>query len=52
VQDLVDPAAPHGDALVLVQVGGEPIESPGREGQAQAPWAGQRRSDHLGDLVG
>jgi hypothetical protein len=45
-QDLVNPAAPHGDPLALKQVGGKPIERPRREGQAQTLWAGQRCSDH------
>ena len=35
-QDLVDPAGPRGDALVLQQVGGEPVQGPRREGQTQA----------------
>ena len=51
-QDLVDPAAPHGDALVLQQVGGEPVQGPRREGQTQAARAGQRGGDHRRDLVG
>ena len=34
-QDIVNPAALHGDPLVLKKVGGEPVERPGREGQIQ-----------------
>jgi hypothetical protein len=36
-QDLIDPAALHGDALVLKQVGCEPIQRSRREGQAPTP---------------
>jgi hypothetical protein len=50
-QDLVDPAAPHGDALVLRRMGREPVQGPRREGQTQAARAGQRGGDHGGDLV-
>jgi hypothetical protein len=38
-QDLVNPAAPHSNALLLQEIGGEPIERPRRERQAQALWA-------------
>ena len=50
-QDLVNPAAPHGDALLLPQIGGEPIECPRREGQTQTLWAGQRCSDHCRNRI-
>jgi hypothetical protein len=51
-QDLVDPAAPHRDALPLAQVCGEPVERPRRKRQIQAARAGQRGADHGRNLLG
>jgi hypothetical protein len=51
-QDLVDPTALDGDRLTLVEVGRQPVERPGGEGQVQALGIGQRRGDHLRHLLG
>jgi hypothetical protein len=51
-QQLVDPAPPHRDALLLVEVGLEPVERPGAEGQAQFLRVGQGRGDNGGTLLG
>jgi hypothetical protein len=51
-QEFVDAAALDHDALLLVEVGLEPVECPGAERQAQGLRIGQCRSDDGGPLVG
>jgi hypothetical protein len=51
-QDLVNPAALHRDALLLIQVGRQPVERPGDERQPERLRFGQRGSDHGGGLLG
>jgi hypothetical protein len=51
-EDLVDPAALDRDPPVLVQVGRQPIQRPGGEGQVQRLGSGERGGDHRGDLLG
>jgi hypothetical protein len=51
-EDLVDPAPLDRDALVLVEVGLQPIEGPAAEVEAQVLRVGQRGGDDLGDLLG
>jgi hypothetical protein len=51
-EDLVDPAALDRDPLLLVQVGGQPVQRPRREGQVQRLGIGERGGDHGGDLLG
>src|SRR3954451_21091890 len=50
-QDLVHPAAPHGNALVLQQIGCEPVKRPRRERQTEAARVGQGCRDHHRDLI-
>src|SRR5919199_3547574 len=51
-EDLVDAAALHGDAPVLVQVRGQSVQRPRRKGQAERSWRRERGGDHGGDLLG
>jgi hypothetical protein len=51
-QDLVNPAALDRDPLPLVEVGGQPVQRPGGEGQVEALGIGQRRGDHRRHLLG
>lgn len=51
-EDLADAAAPHADALVLVEIGTQTVQRPAPEGQGQALRIRQRRGDHLGALLG
>jgi hypothetical protein len=51
-QDLVDPAAADAEALLVLEVGAEPVERPRAERQAQGPRVGQGGGEHLGDLLG
>src|SRR3954454_15937498 len=50
-EDLADPAAAHGDALVG-QVGDQPIQGPAGKGQAQLGGPGQGRGDDSTALLG
>lgn len=51
-QDLIDPAALHPDAPLLVQVRLQPVQGPGAERQSQVPRVGQADGDHLAHLLG
>jgi hypothetical protein len=51
-EDLVDPAAFDGNALLLVEVSLQAIERPASERQVQALGGRQRRGDDLGALLG
>jgi hypothetical protein len=51
-EDLADAAALDADALLLIEVGFEPVERPAAEGQAQVLGGGQGRGDDLGALLG
>jgi hypothetical protein len=51
-EDLVNPAAPHGNALVLQQICGQAVERPRGERQTEVAWTGQRGRNDTGDLVG
>jgi hypothetical protein len=50
-QDLVNPAAPHGDAPVLQQISRQAVERPRGERQTEVAWAGQRGPNKAGDLI-
>jgi hypothetical protein len=51
-EELADAAASDADALLLVEVGAQPVQRPAAEGQAQALRGGQGRGDDLGALLG
>lgn len=51
-EEFVDPTPLDRDALLLVEVGLEPIERPAAEGKPQVLRIGQRGGDDLGTLLG
>jgi hypothetical protein len=50
-QDLAHAAALDGDVLVLVQVGGEPVQAPTAKGQLEFLGPAQRGGYHLGAFL-
>jgi hypothetical protein len=51
-QDLVDPAPLDRDLPMLVEVGLDPIQGPGGEGEPERAGVGHRGGEDLGDLLG
>jgi hypothetical protein len=49
-QDVIDPAALHGNALDVIQVRFQTVECPGSERQTQRLRTGESRSDNLSHL--
>jgi hypothetical protein len=51
-EDLVDPAPPDRDRLVLVEVSLKSVERPAGEGEPERQGVGHRCGEDLGDLFG